>query len=122
MLTIVLASWQGALYDTSALSFAATYQYWCNKTFLLLLSCLVIAVELELAFVFDFSVGGVPIGFDFLRNWIARSFLYVLMASLVAAGAVSVSLRLIPSFIQFVQTFARNLSALTRSRSCVPRR
>jgi hypothetical protein len=51
------------------------------------LSLLAVGVELELAWLYDVHVGGVPVHFDFLRHWVARAALYLVVACVCAASA-----------------------------------
>ena len=66
------------------------FQWYVFHLYGIFLSLLVICVEFEFAWLYEASIGGVPIHFDFLRNWIARAFLYLVLACICAASAYDV--------------------------------
>jgi len=84
--TVVLFGWEVAVYDTGYMEPYDKMQWYVFKVYGVLLALLAIGVEFELSWLYEMAVGGVPVHFDFLRNWGARAFLYILMACLCAEG------------------------------------
>ena len=66
------------------------FQWYVFHLYGVSVSMLVIGVEFEVAWLYEVSIGGVPIHFDFLRNWIARALLYLVVACICAASAYDV--------------------------------
>mmetsp|Transcript_32904 Transcript_32904/g.42290 ORF Transcript_32904/g.42290 Transcript_32904/m.42290 type:complete len:923 (+) Transcript_32904:59-2827(+) len=84
--TFVLLLWQSIAYDTGGWTVMERYQWFALKLFGYVTCILAMFTELELESFFEYSLGGVPIHFDFFRNWISRALLYLFIACMCAFG------------------------------------
>lgn len=88
--SLVMFIWQTIAYDATSWGFADKYQWYSLKVCGYICCIIALFTELELEIFYEVTVGSVPIHFDFLRNWISRSFLYLFIACLCAQSSEKV--------------------------------
>jgi hypothetical protein len=86
LITLVLLGWQIQAYDTDGWGWQYVYVWYSLKVCGFMSCFLAICTELELEVFYEYTLGGVPIHFDFLRNWVSRAFLYLFLACICAEG------------------------------------
>jgi hypothetical protein len=72
ILTTVLLLWEAIVYNINTLDPIELYLWYSLKFLGIFLAILATCVELELQWLFEGEVGGVPVHCDFLRNWVRK--------------------------------------------------